>query len=97
MPWAEGMPRACPGTSDMIRKECMLVGRSGGRPQAAEMGAGELAMPLRGVGPGVQPSPPLGTLSLRALLSSFILESALDPVESLLTSSRKVAVRGGAW
>lgn len=66
-------------------------------PHAAEIGAGELAMPLRGVGTEVQPSAPLGTLSLMALLSSFILESALEPVESLLTSSRKVAGRGGAW
>lgn len=63
--------------------------------QAAEIGAGELPIPLSGVGAGVPPSP-LMPLSLMALLSSFILESALEPVESLLTSSRKLAPFGGA-
>lgn len=63
--------------------------------QAASMGAGELVMRFRGVAPGVPPSP-LSPLSLTALLSSFVFESALDPVESLLTSSGKLAWRGAA-
>lgn len=63
---------------------------------AAGMGAGELAMPLSGVGAGVLTSPLRPLFSLMALLSSLILES-LDPVESLLTSSGNAAALGGAF
>lgn len=60
------------------------------------MGVGELAMPLRGVGTGVLPSPLSPLFSLMALLSSLSFES-LEPVESLLTSSEKPAEREGAF
>jgi hypothetical protein len=65
------------------------------RHETAGRGVGELAMPLSGGGIGVLASPFMPLLSLMALLSSLIFES-VEPVESLLTSSAKAALFGGA-
>jgi hypothetical protein len=58
--------------------------------EAAITGASELAKPLSGGGIGVPASCSAPLLSLMALLSSLTLLS-LEPVESLLTSSAKMA------
>jgi hypothetical protein len=62
----------------------------------AGTGAGELARPSIAIGTGVVPCPLSPLFSLTALLSSLTLGS-LEPVESLLTSSEKVAERLGAF